>query len=68
MKTLSSLSGIVELPAYIVCYFMMENPKLGRQKSTAIFNAGLAGACILTTIARGENAKKLSFDWLTRKY
>ena len=54
-----SLSGIVELPAYIVCYFMMENPKLGRQKSTAIFNAGLAGACILTTIAFWVDVKKM---------
>ena len=54
-----SLSGIVELPAYFICYFMMENPKLGRQKSTAIFNAGLAGACILTTIAFWVDLRKM---------
>ena len=54
-----SLSGIVEIPAYIACYFMMENPKLGRQKSTAIFNAGLGVSCMLTTLAFWIDQKKM---------
>ena len=46
-----SLSGIVEVPAYILCYYMMENPKLGRRKSTTIFYAGTCVACGMTVIA-----------------
>jgi len=45
------LSGLVELPAYIACVYMMESPKLGRKKSTALFYFGNAAACGLVMIA-----------------
>ena len=45
------LSGLVEVPAYISCFFMMESPKLGRKKSTAAFYAGNTAACGLVCVA-----------------
>lgn len=45
------LSGLVEVPAYIASFYMMESPRLGRQKSTAFFYAGNTLACGLVSVA-----------------
>ena len=49
--------GIVEVPAYISCFFMMESPKLGRKKSTAAFYAGNTAACGLGKFFYSGNSK-----------
>jgi len=45
------ISGLVEIPAYIIAYFMMEREFFGRRKTTVIFFFGAFIGCFGTVFA-----------------
>jgi len=53
------LSGLVEVPAYVASFYMMESPRFGRKKSTAFFYAGNTLACGLVSVAFVINYTKM---------